>query len=475
MFRRILIGAAAVFALCLVFLFGVNRFSLTLELAGEPETVLECGESYIEPGADVLLKGTLFWKEGIAPDSARLRITGTVDGKTKGKYSLRYTGEYLWFRAEATRLVQVVDTQGPIITLLPDPEEALKSGVVYEEAGYHAYDNYDGDITDRVIRRESMGRITYAVTDSSGNPAYAERIIPFLDPVPPEILLEGAVQYDIPVGRPYQEPGYSARDNVDGDLTDLVAVEGEVDWLRSGIYPISYTVTDAYENTAEVIRQVRVTAAERPETDWPQSRTVYLTFDDGPGPHTERLLDVLDKYGVKATFFVVDSEYNHLMQEIVNRGHSIGIHSVTHDYAQVYASPEAFFEDLYTMQQIIFDNTGVQTTLMRFPGGSSNEVSRNTCEGIMTFLTDAVQDAGFRFFDWNVDSDDAGKARKRKTVLKNVTEAVAQTEIALVLQHDIHSYSVDAVEEIILWGLDNGYTFLPLTQSSPNFPHPLNN
>ena len=113
--------------------------------------------------------------------------------------------------------------------------------------------------------------------------------------------------------------------------------------------------------------------------------------------------------------------------------------------------------------------------LMRFPGGSSNEVSIRSCEGIMTLLTQAVQDAGFQFFDWNVDSDDAGQAYRKKTVLANVKQGVADAGIGLVLQHDIHSYSVDAVEEIILWGLENGYDFLPLTENSPGFHHPLNN
>lgn len=475
MFRRVLIAIVVLTAILLVVLFGVNRFSLTVIPYGEQNVILEYGERYEEAGAQAVFRGNLFWKEGIVPENVVLDVESTVEESKLGRYTVRYCAEFLWLRAEAERTVSVIDSQSPVITLIADREENLIPGIIYEEAGYHAFDNYDGDITDKLIRQEYMGRITYAVTDSSGNPAYVERIVPFHDPVPPEIVLEGGENHAIPVGIPYREPGFHAQDNVDGDLTDLVAVEGEVDLLRPGMYPISYTVTDAYQNTTRIIRQVQVTAADRPETDWPQEKTIYLTFDDGPGPYTEKLLDVLDIYGVKATFFVVDSEYNHLMQEIVDRGHSIGIHSVTHDYDAVYASPEAYFEDLFAMQQIIYDNAGVLTTLMRFPGGSSNEVSRNSCEGIMTFLTEAVQDAGFRYFDWNVDSDDAGNARKRKNVYENVIRGVTETGIALVLQHDIHPYSVDAVAEILQWGLDNGYTFLPLEPDSPNFPHPLNN
>ena len=183
------------------------------------------------------------------------------------------------------------------------------------------------------------------------------------------LLLEGGAEYTVPTGIPYREAGFRAIDNVDGELTDLVTVEGTVDWLRPGIYPVSYSVTDSYGNTTQIIRRVEVAAAQRPQTHWPDGKTIYLTFDDGPGPYTERLLDILDAYGVKATFFVVNSEHAHLMKEITDRGHSIGIHSVTHDYGAVYASAEAYFEDLFAMQQIIYENTGVALSRRQFQYG----------------------------------------------------------------------------------------------------------
>ena len=226
---------------------------------------------------------------------------------------------------------------------------------------------------------------------------------------------------------------------------------------------------------ATVTRNVEVVAQPRPEKTWPQEKTIYLTFDDGPGPYTKQLLDVLDAYGVKATFFVTDSGYDSVMKEIVNRGHSIGIHTVSHKYDEIYASPEAYFADLLGMQDIIYRNTGVKTTLMRFPGGSSNLVSRKSCEGIMTVLSEAVQDAGFQYFDWNVDSDDAGRARKAEEVFDNVVEGVSKGRVSAVLQHDIHGYSVEAVEKILKWGQENGYTFRPLEQTSPGFHHGINN
>lgn len=473
--RRILMIFALIMAATGVVFFGVNHFLLEVIPIGGESVLLEYGESYQDSGARVRLRGTIFLREGIYPQTAELRVENTLQEQELGRYTIRYRAQWLWLKADAERTVAVIDSRCPVITLTEDNPAKRNPGTVYTEAGFQAWDNYDGDITDRVIRTEEMGKIIYSVTDSSGNPAVAERIVPYHDPIPPKILLKGGENYVIPTGRPYLEPGYQATDNVDGDLTETVSVEGNVDWLRPGTYPISYTVTDAYENRVQVIRNVRVQAAERPETCWPQRKTIYLTFDDGPGPYTEKLLDVLDSFGVKATFFVTDSEYVHLMREIVDRGHSIGIHSVTHDYEEIYASPKAYFEDLFDMQRIIYENTGILTTLMRFPGGSSNEVSSRSCKGIMTFLTEAVQDAGFRYFDWNVDSDDAGFAHQKKTVVDNVKQGISAAGIALVLQHDIHPYSVAAVEEIVRWGLDNGYQFLPLEENSPNFPHPLNN
>ena len=458
-----------------IFLFHINHFSLSVELTGEKEMDVEYGSSYREPGANVILRGTLFLKDGIAPEDATFSVLGTVQEDTKGQYTLTYEAAYQNLRASAVRMVRVVDTQCPVITLTDISDETILPGMMYEEEGFKAIDNYDGDITDRVIRIEKLGVIAYSVFDSSGNPAYAEREIPYYDPLPPEIHLEQGDYITIPVGTIYEDPGYTAVDNADGDITENVIVESEeILWYQPGIYYTRYTVADSFENATTVVRTVEVVAEPRPEIVYPGGKVIYLTFDDGPGPYTEQLLNVLSKYGVKATFFVTGRGYGYLMKDIVDRGHSIGIHSVTHTYEQIYASPEDFFRDLQGMQNIIYENTGVKTTLMRFPGGSSNLVSRFN-KGIMSTLTEAVQNAGFQYFDWNVDSDDAGRAKKTETVLKNVITGVQQERISVVLQHDIHPYSVDAVEDIILWGLDNGYQFLPLEPNSPNVHHTVQN
>lgn len=203
-------------------------------------------------------------------------------------------------------------------------------------------------------------------------------------------------------------------------------------------------------------------------------KVMYLTFDDGPGPYTEQLLDILDQYGVKATFFVVDTPYVALLGEIARRGHTIGIHSASHEFSQVYASEEAFFTDLTAMGNIIHRETGKYTDLIRFPGGSSNTVSRFN-PGIMTRLTRAVEEMGYVYFDWNVDSDDAGHAETAWEVYKNVVTGCKGLDQVVVLQHDIKPFSVEAVAWLIRWGKANGYQFAALDENSPTMHHDVQN
>lgn len=200
----------------------------------------------------------------------------------------------------------------------------------------------------------------------------------------------------------------------------------------------------------------------------PEGKTIYLTFDDGPGKYTEKLLATLRKYNAKATFFVTDTKYIYLLPEIAADGHAIGVHSASHVYKEIYASEEAYFRDFEIMYNKIYDLTGIWTTLVRFPGGSSNRVSQ-FCPGIMTRLTKLVKEYGFQYFDWNVDSFDSVGATTAQQVYRNVISKVAGKQCSIVLQHDIYGYSVDAVEKILQWGLANGYQFSSLEATSPGF------
>ena len=316
--------------------------------------------------------------------------------------------------------------------------------------------------------------VYYSVQDRSGNTAEAFRPLVYNDPIPPTLTLLGDQAPVLRVGTAFEEPGYEATDNLDGEITDRVSVSGAVDIWQAGDYPIRYEVTDSYGNTAEAVRTVRVEKAPQPDPSDPGSKIIYLTFDDGPSQHTERLLGILAKYDVKATFFVVNYGYREMIGREAAAGHSVAVHSLTHDYQKIYASEDAYFADLQAMNEIVKAQTGSYTTMIRFPGGSSNKVSSFN-PGIMTRLVQAVTDAGYQYYDWNVSSGDAGLTTDTDVVFQNVIDGVKRYNVSIVLQHDSKGYSVDAVERIIQWGLANGYTFLPLSPSSPKAHHHLNN
>lgn len=453
-------------------LFRYNVFTLSVIPLGERDMVLSYGEAYTEAGALADFHGSRFLRDGFW--DIPITQTGSVDTSRVGTYTLTYRAEFGLWRTDAVRTVTVVDTIAPSITLMGEQELYVLPNTQYQEAGFTAYDEYDGDITERVTCTRDGERIVYRVSDSSGNTAEVYRTVHENDPVPPEITLVGGENTELTIGCAYEELGYSAHDNCDGDLTEAVTVAGTVDPYHGGEYPIEYSVTDSFGNTTVVTRTVTVVPNALPDRVRPDGKIIYLTFDDGPGPYTERLLDVLARYGVKATFFVTGRGYADVIAKIAEQGHTVAIHTNSHIYREIYESEDAYFTDLFKISALIADQTGDVPRLLRFPGGSSNTVSCFN-EGIMTRLTDAVTDMGYRYFDWNVDSNDAGGAKTSDEVYKNVINGISGKRMAVVLQHDIKDFSVDAVARIIEWGQENGYRFLALDLTSPSCEHHVNN
>ena len=204
---------------------------------------------------------------------------------------------------------------------------------------------------------------------------------------------------------------------------------------------------------------------------------IYLTFDDGPGDYTEWLLDILKKYGVKATFFVTSRGDDATILREYQEGHAVGLHTWSHNYSYIYDNADNYFADLEQIRARVRTITGEDPKLLRFPGGSSNTVSRRYDHRtrIMSYLAGAVESWGLTYFDWNVDSDDAGAAKDPETVYNNVISRLKAGEESVVLQHDIKGYSVEAVESIIIYGLENGYEFKKLDTASFNAHHGINN
>lgn len=317
---------------------------------------------------------------------------------------------------------------------------------------------------------------TYTLTYKTGSFLWSpsvKREVTVIDSAPPEITLKGESEMTIDAGTEYIEQGATAYDSKDKDVNESLQIDGAVNIYSAGTYPITYTACDKSGNASSVTRTVTVKETENEA----QGKTIYLTFDNGPGKYTEALLNILDEYGVKATFFVTNQnpDYNYMIREIAERGHSIGIHTYSHDYKDIYSSVSAYFNDLERMQQIIKEQAGFTTSLVRFPGGSSNTISKCYSFGIMTELASELNKKNMKYYDWNVSSGDAGEVCTSDAVYRNVINGISGKDTAIVLQHDIKGFSVEAVGRIIEWGMDNGYTFSALHSGSPTAHHKIFN
>ena len=522
---------------------GANDFRIEWNVDTSKELHWEYGESESSVTVEALLKGNLFFKEG---KKLVVESKGSVDNKKEGIQEVEYCAEEGVYSSSITVRYEISDKKAPVIQLVSDPDKYTSPSTSYEEEGFRAIDNKDGDLTDKVQREERNGRVYYSVSDSSGNATTVAREIVYKDVVAPVLALIGGEEICTNINEDYLEPGFTAVDDCEGDITDKVIVAGAVDTSRPGKYTIMYTVSDSYGNETTVVREVVVkdiappelsmageslvyvtkgstyvdagcTAMDasdgvvsvqvsgtvdsskcgiykikysatdssgntatitRTEYDYekqnvsqtvnPGEKIVYLTFDDGPGRYTQKLLDVLDKYNVKVTFFVTNqfSDYQYMIAREKAAGHTVAVHTYSHAYKKIYSGTEAFLEDFQMMNEIIRKQTGEYAWLQRFPGGSSTTYIRK----LEPYVT-ALSNLGVKYCDWNVSSGDANGNIGKAAVVKNVIDGISKHNVSVVLQHDIHSFSVDAVEEIIVWGLANGYTFLPLEPTSPMVHH----
>lgn len=302
-----------------------------------------------------------------------------------------------------------------------------------------------------------------------GKDIYATRIVNVIDEIKPTIELKGNTELTLSRGIEYVEQGYIATDNYDGDITNKVKVENNI-LDEVGKYEIIYSVTDSSGNSYSIKRIVN-----RLNNN---NGVIYLTFDDGPSSNTSKILDILKSENIKATFFVVNygSAYDLLVQRIVNEGHTIALHSYTHDYKIIYASEESYFNDLITLKNKVKNTTGIDSTIIRFPGGSSNTISSFN-KGIMSRLVNAVKEQGYHYFDWNVDSRDAGVAKNSAEVYNNVMKGLIPNRSNVVLMHDLgyNVKTVEALKSIIEDAKNKGYSFARITNDTPMITHKVNN
>ncbi|MDE6917017.1 MAG: polysaccharide deacetylase [Lachnospiraceae bacterium] len=201
-------------------------------------------------------------------------------------------------------------------------------------------------------------------------------------------------------------------------------------------------------------------------------RRVYLTFDDGPSANTDRILDILNQYGVKATFFVVGKDgYADQYRRIVEDGHTLAMHSYSHKYSEIYASVDAYSEDLTKLHDFLYELTGVDCSIVRFPGGSSNTISRVDMRELIAYLNREQM----AYFDWNVSSGDAtGTRTSANQIARNVLSTLDQFDNAVILFHDAagKDTTVDALPAIIEKILESDNTvILPISEDTARVQH----
>lgn len=235
------------------------------------------------------------------------------------------------------------------------------------------------------------------------------------------------------------------------------------EYEASGIYDIESIETFAPGSETKHFK-------EDPE----DKKKVYLTFDDGPSSNTDKILDILAEYNVKATFFVIGKDkesFEESYKRIADEGHTLGMHSYSHRYSEVYASKEAFKKDLLTLQEYIYDTTGVWSRFYRFPGGSSNTVSPTP----VTELIEYLNSEGIVYFDWNIASGDAVEGTlSAGTITANCLSGIDKYDTCVILLHDARDRrtTVEALPMIIEGILKRGdCELLPITDETMPVQH----
>ena len=256
---------------------------------------------------------------------------------------------------------------------------------------------------------------------------------------------------------------------------ELRESEARCETLLEAMADGNFHLDDDYFPEEIVEEEVVIPVPEEPASvDEIHTRKVYLTFDDGPSENTRAILDVLKEYDVKATFFVTGQQalsHPERYREIAQEGHTLGMHSYSHKYSEIYESVDSFGEDLLLLQTFLEDTTGVTPVFYRFPGGSSNTVSKMP----MSELCDYLTDNGITYFDWNISSKDAvSPMRPTQEIVKNCTQNLENFDNAVILLHDAanKTSTVEALPEIIesIMAMENT-EILPITEETVAVHH----
>ena len=438
----------------------VSEHKITGRLVGEKDITVTVGEDFKDFGFFIRDNGKLVPEELI-----KYKQVSNVNTEQLGNYYVNYYITYRKKEYKLTRSVKVIDDEPPVLTVNTENIErdyCTKQNKV--ELRYSAIDNYDGDITDKIVVEEKNDKLIITVTDANGNKD--EKIVKINYSNIPDSTLElnGYNTIYVPINTVYNDAGANYVDGCENSNNNLI-IEGNVDTTTIGNYTMTYSTPTKDKSVTRNIIVYNPNVAPNKEPSG--EKVIYLTFDDGPGAYTQTVLDTLAKYNVKATFFVTNqfAKYVPLIADEYKAGHTVAVHTYTHQW-NIYSSVDAYVNDFNTMNDIIESYTGQRSKIFRFPGGSSNTVSRKYAQGVVSAIASKMTEYGYVYFDWDIDSNDAGGGSESQ-IYNNVIYGAEKCTKCVVLMHDIKINTVNQLDNILSTLTAKGYKFGTLTVDSP--------
>ena len=290
-----------------------------LQLNGKTNMVLSYREEYKEPGVIVKNANNNYLR--------KVKIDSNINDDIIGNYYVDYSLKLGLRQLHVRRNVKIIDNIAPIIKLKGEQIIEMSLNDNYQEPGYKAIDEYDGDLTERVqisgeIDTSNYGEyiIKYRATDNSNNTVEVNRIVKIIDEVAPKF--ECKSDYSAFKIGSENIVGCKAIDNFDGDITDKVQVTGIYDTNKKGIYKVEYQVKDDAGNTANINHNIIIFEEK-------ENPIAYLTFNEELTEQTKTIIKILKENNVNATFFInkQESEENYgYLSDIIENGNEIGIY-----------------------------------------------------------------------------------------------------------------------------------------------------
>lgn len=462
------------------------RFSLN----GEKEIRVSYGTEFHDPGT----KATVFGRK------LKVKVYGKVNAKKIGTYELVYeTENKIGMKKKIKRKVIVESKQSPTIQLVGDEVQILPMNQEYEEPGYQATDVEKQDITDSVVvsgyinpKEFGIYVIKYEVKDKSGNVGKAERKIIVKDSEKPVLELKGYQAMTLYTDEEYVEPGYSAMDNIDKDITKKVITKNNIK-QEPGMYKVTYEVTDSSGNKVKKERQIYVIEhleykekyekLENVSKGWwsdnkynqkrplggnngksleeyqayhlgEDKKMIYLTFDEGSNDtYLDKIVDVLDKNDVKGTFFLCQNymaSHPELIRKMAKNGHTVGNHTHHH-----YNMPSLATQD--KIDEYVKEVRDVEHIYKQITGKNMIKVYREPKGEWSTRSLKILSDLGYSTYFWSADYLDWDKPVSKEDALNHMLKRYHNGAIYLLHPKNIGNY--EAMEDFIKTMKKKGYQF----------------